>query len=118
MAGRKPKDEKRAEVERELYNYKSLLAGIENGPLNQFETDQELFEFERIIKFKINKTNKIKRGLSALTHKERELIELKYFDPRNPIDYEVYQELGIKNTWYYKLKEQALNKMANALNII
>jgi ArpU family phage transcriptional regulator len=118
MAGRKPKDEKRAEVERELYNYKSLLVGIENGPINDFETDQELFEFARMKERKLYKANAIKKGLASLTDKEKELIELKYFDPRNPIDYEVYQELGIKNTWYYKLKEQALNKMANALNII
>jgi ArpU family phage transcriptional regulator len=54
----------------------------------------------------------------ALTYTEKSIIETRFFDPSQPKDHVVYDALGLGATTYYKYKEQALRKMANALNLI
>lgn len=67
---------------------------------------------------KKTKVEAIQRGLEALTYTERDLIHEKYFNPAQPKDAEVCHKIGVGTTTYYKFKEQALHKMAIALNII
>jgi ArpU family phage transcriptional regulator len=118
-------------LERELYSFPALMAALENaddfgpplvanysgmpsggGPGNPTET------YAIMIADKALRVKRIERGLNALTYIERDLIKIKYFDPGTPKDKEVYSRLALGNTNYYKLKEQALRKMAIALNMI
>lgn len=61
---------------------------------------------------------KIDRAMEHLSDHEQKLIRLKYFDTTQPSDENVYLELGWNHKTYYKLKNQAVRKMAIALNII
>lgn len=101
----------RGKVERILYSYPALLAAVENDKPNLFGNGGELNE-------KQLKVDAIERGLKALTYIERDLIQQKYFNPAQPKDAEVCHNINVGTTTYYKFKEQALHKMAIALNII
>lgn len=122
-------------IERILYSYPALLAAIEND--REFndtmpQITAQYGEFSGAPGGNISKTEKyaimraekrlkadaIKRGLAALTYLEKDLIEQKYLNPAQPSDLEVGDKLAVGNSKYYKLKEQALHKMALALNII
>lgn len=126
-------------LERELYTYPALLAAAENekeleaagmgslfpsmvasysgmpsgGGISNPTEKWALMRAEKGIKI-----NQIERGIAALTLVERDLIKFKYFDPMQPRDGEVMEHIGVGYTNYYKLKEQALRKMAIALNMI
>jgi ArpU family phage transcriptional regulator len=126
-------------LERELYTYPALLAAAENekeleaaglgslfpsmvasysgmpsgGGISNPTEKWALMRAEKAIKI-----NQIERGLMALTLVERDLIKNKYFDPTQPKDSEVMERVSVGYTSYYKLKEQALRKMAIALNMI
>jgi ArpU family phage transcriptional regulator len=121
-------------LERELYAYPALLAAIENaesmgdmlpslvasysdmpggGGISNPTEKYAVMRAEKAIRVK-----QIDRGLLGCTFIERDIIKLKYFDPGVPRDKDVYMQLALGNTNYYKLKEQALRKMAIALNMI
>jgi ArpU family phage transcriptional regulator len=126
-------------LERELYRYPALLAAQENekelevlglgnlfppmtanysgmpggGGISNPTEEYALMRVEKGVKI-----NQINRGLNACTYTERDLIQFKYFDPSQPSDSQVYERLGLGSTNYYKVKEQALEKMAIALNMI
>lgn len=127
-------------VERILYSYHSILAGMENeaelereGLGNLFpsltanynttgggrssEVSKPTEKFGILRAEKTVQVRQISRALASLTHKERELIEAKYFDLSMPQDSEVYKGIGLSGTTYYRLKNQALRKVAVALNI-
>jgi ArpU family phage transcriptional regulator len=119
-------------VERILYSYPALLAAIECDEVNLFPSvtanygegggagsitsTTEKYGIMRAEK-KL-KVDAIARGLAALTYTERDLIQQKYFNPAQPKDAEVCEQINVGSTTYYKFKEQALHKMAIALNII
>jgi ArpU family phage transcriptional regulator len=121
-------------LERELYAYPALLAALENaesagdmlpplvasysgmpggGGISNPTEKYAIMRAEKAVRVK-----QIDRGLLGCTYIERDIIKLKYFDPSTPKDREVYSQLALGNTNYYKLKEQALRKMAIALNMI
>lgn len=103
--------EHRRKIERILYSYPALLAAVESDNPNLFGSGGEL-ENKQL------KVEAIKRGLDALTYTERDLIQQKYFNPAQPKDAEVSETINVGTTTYYKFKEQALHKVAIALNII
>lgn len=120
-------------LERLLYSYPALMAGVENSK-HEYEitgltanysgmpggdgisTPTENVAIRRVDKE--IKVKQIERALAALTYIERDLITFKYFNPGQPSDVRVMEEIGFKNTAYYKLKDQAIRKMATALNFI
>lgn len=128
-------------VERLLYSYQAIVAGMENEQELEREGLGNLFPAmvasyggigggrptdvsNPTQKFGIMRAEKslqvrqIQRALNALTHKELELVDNKYFDPYMPSDSEVYRKMGLGPTAFYKLKTQVLRKIATALNII
>lgn len=134
-----PKDQYVRKVERVLYEYPSLLAGIENEAELEKEGLGNLFpslisSYEETIrgseisdptgKFGTKRAEKdlkkrqIKRALAILSPDERKLIEAKYFDTSQPTDVNVYLEQGFSERDYYRVKDRALRKIATALNII
>ena len=96
----------KGQLEKELYSYRSMLAALENdGP-------------EEIKAVKSKRVEAINRALASLTYTEKEIIEQKYFTPAQLSDRTLSWDMEIGLTTFYKYKEQALRKMANALNFI
>lgn len=75
-------------------------------------------------KYALRKTEKqlqvqrIDNALQVLSEKERKLIEARYFDPNEPVDGWIYDQLGWSQASYYRVKRQAIYKLALALNMI
>lgn len=128
-------------VERILYSFQAIMAGMENeielereGLGNLFpamvasyggtgggrptEVSRPTEKYGILRAEKSLQVRQIQRALSALTNKERELVDNKYFDPYMPPDPEVYRKMGLGPTAFYQLKTQVLRKIATALNII
>lgn len=61
---------------------------------------------------------KFSKALNRLSPKERQAIIMKYLGDEVLFDYEVYNELGIGETYYYtKFKPKMLNNLAMALHV-
>lgn len=59
------------------------------------------------------------KAVNKLPQKERQAIIMKYMGDEELFDYEVYNELGVGETYYYtKFKPKMLNDLAMALNIV
>lgn len=57
------------------------------------------------------------RGLSKLTTIERRLITLAYLEMEPLYNYEIYMELGVSESKFYRLRSRALYKLAIGLGI-
>ena len=56
-------------------------------------------------------------AVNRLSNEERRLVILRYFGEEEWFDYQVYNELNISERHYYRLKANALNKLAFALKV-
>ncbi|WP_318533216.1 ArpU family phage packaging/lysis transcriptional regulator [Bacillus methanolicus] len=59
----------------------------------------------------------IRRGVDQLSPRERELIIKRYLSEEEMYDYELYNEMGISESKYYRLKARAFYKLAFILRI-
>jgi ArpU family phage transcriptional regulator len=59
----------------------------------------------------------IRRGVNRLSPRERELIVERYLNDEEMYDYELYNEMGMSESKYYRLKARAFYKLAFALKI-
>lgn len=65
------------------------------------------------------KVRQIERALQeSLDSVERGIIEMKYLDPREINDLEIFMTLGIKKGKYYTKKNEAIHRLSKALGII
>jgi ArpU family phage transcriptional regulator len=60
---------------------------------------------------------RIRRAVNRLNKMERELIIKRYMTLEEPYDYEVYNEMGISESKFYRIREKAFYKLAFALRI-
>ena len=60
---------------------------------------------------------KVRRAVNRLTKLERELIVKRYLTLEEPYDYDVYNEMGISESTFYRVREKAFYKLAFALRI-
>lgn len=128
-------------VERALYEYPTLKTSVRNenqleksGLGNLYpsitsnysekikgsgrnESSTELYGMKRAIRSM--KIEQIERTLrETMSPLEKQLIELKYFDQTMQTDIEVYHQMGVSETTYYRIKDRIIQKAAKALNII
>ncbi|MED0686574.1 ArpU family phage packaging/lysis transcriptional regulator [Anoxybacillus ayderensis] len=61
--------------------------------------------------------NRIMRAVNRLTKLQRELIIRRYMSVEEPRDYDVYNEMCISESKYYRERERAFYKLAFALRI-
>ena len=61
--------------------------------------------------------NRIVRAVNRLTKLQRELIVKRYMNIEEPRDYDVYNEMCISESKYYRERERAFYKLAFALRI-
>jgi ArpU family phage transcriptional regulator len=59
----------------------------------------------------------IRRGVNRLSPRERELIIKRYLSNEEMYDYELYNEMGMSENKYYRLKARDFYKLAFALGI-
>ncbi|MCQ5364736.1 ArpU family transcriptional regulator [Anoxybacillus salavatliensis] len=60
---------------------------------------------------------KVRRAVNRLTKLERELIVKRYLTLEEPYDYDVYNEMGMSERQYYRIKARAFYKLAFILRI-
>ncbi|WP_044737266.1 ArpU family phage packaging/lysis transcriptional regulator [Geobacillus kaustophilus] len=60
---------------------------------------------------------RIRRAVNRLNKMERELIIKRYMCLEEPRDYDVYNEMGISESTFYRIREKAFYKLAFALRI-
>ncbi|AUS07413.1 hypothetical protein C1X05_00095 [Laceyella sacchari] len=125
------KPEYRKQVERILRDYPILKLAIEEEqlpsyiPVYQEKTSPLYSEYNSMTeKYAIRLADKklqimrIERALQALNSEERMIIEMRYFDLSRPTDNMVCIKLEWNKRTYYRLKNEALRKLALTLNII
>jgi ArpU family phage transcriptional regulator len=59
----------------------------------------------------------IRRGVNRLSPRERELIIKRYLSDEEMYDYELYNEMGMSESKYYRLKARTFYKLAFILRI-
>jgi ArpU family phage transcriptional regulator len=59
----------------------------------------------------------IRRGVNRLSQRERELIIKRYLSDEEMYDYELYNEMGMSESKYYRLKARTFYKLAFILRI-
>ncbi len=60
---------------------------------------------------------KVRRAVNRLNKMERELIIKRYMTLEEPRDYDVYNDMCISESKYYRVREKAFYKLAFALRI-
>ncbi len=60
---------------------------------------------------------RIRRAVNKLNKMERELIIKRYMALEESYDYEIYNEMGISESKFYRIREKAFYKLAFALRI-
>jgi ArpU family phage transcriptional regulator len=59
----------------------------------------------------------IRRGVNRLSSRERELIVKRYLSDEKIYDYELYNDMGMSERQYYRMKARAFYKLAFILRI-
>lgn len=59
----------------------------------------------------------LQRALMVLRPEERRLIELRYLGEDTLYDYQVYNQMGVSDRTYKRLKKRAIKRLAIQLNI-
>jgi ArpU family phage transcriptional regulator len=61
--------------------------------------------------------NKIQRAVNRLAYQEREIMIKRYLTEDEVYDYEIYNDIGISERKYYRIKSRAFYKLALILRI-
>ena len=86
------------------------------GGKKEFRSSTEKYGMIRAERSKL--VERIEKALEILTEKEREIIEETYLKPSVKPASEKWEELGWSKTHYYRVRNNALEKLAIALGII
>lgn len=86
---------------------------------NQFHSSTETAVIDKV-DFERERTEyieKIRKAVNRLNFKERELIIKRYLQDDEVYDYEIYNDVGLSESKYYKLRGRAFYKLAFILRI-
>lgn len=88
------------------------------GGYSEYRSDTERYGILRAAKK--SRIQAVERGLQALNLDERYLIEERYLNVKRHLvtDITIYEDLGWSRRQYYRVKEQALKKLATVLNLV
>ncbi|WP_018640196.1 ArpU family phage packaging/lysis transcriptional regulator [Parafrankia elaeagni] len=84
-------------------------SGIEKAVIEKVDYERERLEYITLIQKAVNRLNS----------KERQLIIRRYKmdEDEDAFDYEIYNDMGVSESHYYKVKRKALDKLAIILGI-
>lgn len=92
----------------EMPNYSTVKqSAVENAAIENVDAESKRQRF----------FIRISKGLRKLTTIERQLIALKYLQMEPLYNYEVYTELSISESKFYRQRNRALYKLALALGV-
>lgn len=80
---------------------------VEEAVIHKVDKEKERLEYIEWIRKAVNKLN----------FKEREMIVKRYLDDVERYDYELYNEMGMSESKFYRIKVRAFYKLAFALKI-
>lgn len=93
----------------EMPNFSNIKSSsVENAAIDIADSEIEREKF----------FNWIASGLRKLTKMERKLIALKYLQMEPVYNYDIYTELNISESSFYRIRNQALYKLALSLRIV
>ncbi len=87
---------------------------------NTFHSTTESIAIERV-DFELKRDTFIERthqAVNRLSMRERELITKSYMTHEDVYDYDVYNEMGVSETTYYRIREKAFYKLAFSLQLV
>ncbi|MYL50271.1 ArpU family transcriptional regulator [Halobacillus litoralis] len=86
---------------------------------NQFHSSTESTAIDRIDKEaeRNEYIDKIRKAVNRLAYKERSIIIKRYMEDEDTLDYLTYNELGLSERHYYRVKSRAFYKLAFILRI-
>jgi ArpU family phage transcriptional regulator len=130
-AKRYKKPDYRKKVERMLREYPILKLAIEEEqipsctPLYEERTSSAYSEYNSMTeKYAVRmadkklQVKKLEKALQVLNLDERELVKTRYFDLAVLTDEAICEKLGWSKRSYYRIKRNALNKIALAMNLL
>lgn len=82
-------------------------SGVEKAAIENVDSESERQRF----------FNRMSRSMNKLTGIERQLIALKYLQMEPLYNYEVFTEMNITESKFYRLRNRALYKLALALGV-
>lgn len=82
-------------------------SSVEDAVINKVDMEKER---EKYIDW-------VRKGINKLHFKERELVIKRYLSDEEMYDYELYNQMGMSERKYYRLKSRAFYKLAFALKI-
>ncbi|MGG3922981.1 ArpU family phage packaging/lysis transcriptional regulator, partial [Geobacillus thermodenitrificans] len=82
-------------------------SSTESAVIDKVDFERERDEYMERIRRAVNRLNKL----------ERELIVKRYLTLEEPYDYDVYNDMGISESTFYRIREKAFYKLAFALRI-
>ncbi|WP_342365022.1 ArpU family phage packaging/lysis transcriptional regulator [Jeotgalibacillus proteolyticus] len=85
-------------------------SSTENTALKNIESEYQEVQRNRYMDF-------IMRSVNRLSMAERQIIIKRYIQDEEMYDYEVYNDLGMSESKYYRLKSRAFYKLAFAMKI-
>lgn len=86
---------------------------------NAFYSSTEKAAIDKV-DFELEREEYIKwiiRGVNRLNQKEREIIIKRYLGEENVYDYEIYNDMGVSERKYYRIKSRAFYKLDFILRI-
>lgn len=96
-------------------SYEPRFHGATNVTSNQVEnTAIYNVDTENRLKQAYDRVNIAMRGLKRM---ERDIINMRYLDDEDVLDFNVYNELALSERSYYRRKSRALYKLAFAMNL-
>lgn len=88
-------------------NTNAFHSSTEDAAIDKVDFERERDQYlERII-----------RGVNRLSKLEREIIYKRYLEDEETFDYEIYNEIGLSERRYYRLKARIFYKLAFLLRI-
>ncbi|MGM0863391.1 MAG: ArpU family phage packaging/lysis transcriptional regulator [Bacillota bacterium] len=128
------REKTKADVESALEKYRFFLLTVPEDKLpkvtatyslvppsfsNEFHSSTEQVAIDRIeLDLARNKhIDWVLRGVNRLSRLEREIIYKRYLEDEKNFDYEIYNEIGMSERRYYRLKARIFYKLAFILRI-
>ena len=86
----------------------TFYSATESTAIERVDYEQERNSF-------IERTHK---AVNRLSTRERELVTKRYLTIEDVYDYDVYNEMGVSETTYYRIREKAFYKLAFSLQVV
>ncbi|MDX8359812.1 ArpU family phage packaging/lysis transcriptional regulator [Cytobacillus sp. IB215316] len=92
---------------------------VPSSPTNEFRSFTEDAAISKV-DYEIEQERyiqKVQRAVNRLSYQERAIIIKRYMNEEDVCDYEIYNDIGMSERSYYRIKKRAFYKLALALRV-